>query len=347
MKKLVTSVFLSVILIIATVGFVSSAEGDLSYEKQVNAEQTEKQLAEELRTYGGITKAEFDARREVMAKSGSILSDFHDRYTEDQYGGMWYDDEGYLNIYLLEESKALQTKGLNSKAKIDEQKALVNNENVKIHTAKYSLTELNKAKEELSEIIDPNTDLFFYYAFGVDESLNRVEIELPASFGYDTKPEVVALRKQIESMDTVVITYSEEVDTNPEEYMPRLGGKFTLVDEAEIPDGVRESLIPYLTAYEPYNKLPVNDSEVEDKKHDAGIPQSWSGPAVRDVEDPELAAKIMAEIEGSAMDVSVAPFEDNATYDRGPVDVTEIVDNSMKMSITPLAVNKDISKIAI
>ena len=212
MKKIITTMFLSVILIIATIGF-TSASGNVPYEEH----KTEAQLAEEMRIYGGQTKAEFEARGEIMAKSAKgVFNEFLDKYTDDQYGGLWFDDEGYMNIYLLEESKALESKSLKSKAKIAEQKSMVSkNENVKVHYGKYSLAELDDAKEEISTLLSSKAHLFHAYTLSANESMNRVFIQLPIAFRDSNDKDIVALRNQLEDMDIVAVTYTQEMDDMP------------------------------------------------------------------------------------------------------------------------------------
>ena len=213
MKKIITTMFLSVILIIATIGF-TSASGNVPYEEQ----KTETQLEEEMRIYGGRTKAEFEARGENIAKSAEgVYNEFFDKYTEDQYGGIWFDDEGYLNIYLLEESKALEAKSLKTKAKIAEQKSMVSkNENVKVHYGKYSLVELQDANEEISNFLDCNKDLLLGGCIlGVGEDINRVDIKLSIAFRDSDNEEIIKLRKHLEEMDVVAITYSQDMDEMP------------------------------------------------------------------------------------------------------------------------------------
>ena len=214
MKKLITTMFLSIVFIIATIGFTASASRNVPYEEQ----KTEVQLAEERKLYGGRTKAEFEARGENIAKSAEgVYEEFHEKYTDDQYGGMWFDDEGYLNIYLLEENKALETDGLNTKSKIREQKGLVEqNEYIKVHYGKYSLAELKAAQKEVSNFLDSIIDIVNGgWMLGAKASINRVDLQLPIEFRDSDNEQIVALRNQLEAMDIVAITYSQAMDDMP------------------------------------------------------------------------------------------------------------------------------------
>lgn len=136
-------------------------------------------------------------------------------YKDADYGGMYIDDEGNLNVYVLPKNEKLK----NQIIKTADSKAVIN-------VARYSL-------QELKDGADYAWDFFAKHnvsanSIAIDESINRVKIEVNNSINSQ-------ITEEFSSEDLYVLTYSDqeteiidEVNVGPGYSIYDSGGSYSL-----------------------------------------------------------------------------------------------------------------------
>lgn len=184
MKKGFTSLLLAVTLIIITIGFSASASGVVSSEEQ----KMQQRLREEL------IKEKGEVFVENYEKATNVATNFMNEVPEDQYGGMWIDEDGNLHINIVNNSDTIK-------------KAALSYDNVYIHEVKYTLKELNETIDKVEE----------FYALGkldynfasLSEKNNCINLDLPIEYKNSKKETMIEFIEEFESFDCLSITYSD------------------------------------------------------------------------------------------------------------------------------------------
>ena len=184
MKKRFTSLLLAVTLIIVSISFSASAS-----QKNFAEEQQSQKLRNELIQAKGKT---FVKNYEIAT---TISREIAQEGSEDQYGGIWFGEDGKLNINIINQ----------------DQEAKLEGKDIILHHAKYTTKELNNANDKVLELIKQGgKNIDYYFLLGVNSSSNRVDLSISTDFRESEIKEIIDIRKQVEAMDCVEITYVED-----------------------------------------------------------------------------------------------------------------------------------------
>ena len=175
MKKVLTILFFAVTLIITTLGFSASGSGTDKNNESMPAEIKEM-----------IDKQSEAVNTAISFKESGI--------TEDQYGGMYIDEDGKLHVNFVE---------------IDEKASKLTENGAYIHQVKYTLQELRDAEAKALDIFTKN-DIYFNL-LAVDEELNQVEVTLHNSLKESKDENIIAALKEIEEIECLEVIYSDNM----------------------------------------------------------------------------------------------------------------------------------------
>ena len=188
MKKRITSLFLAFTFIISTVGFISSAAQINPEDQMIQESRDDDRSPEERKEF-----------MENQAEALNIAANIKKEAAKDQYGGMYIDDNGDLNVYKLQDAKQPLT--------------TLEDKNVKIHYAENSLDDLLKANEKILELLMPyvsNGEFVFYLS--PNEKTNFTELTIDSSFRDCEDKEIIDVREEIEAIKGAKIIYVDNLE---------------------------------------------------------------------------------------------------------------------------------------